>query len=149
MTASRGASNADREHSGQVPGDESYTRWRSWFSLLTGRMNERDLEQYRRDRDTRMEEADCKRCETYRDYLLQYSKTSICGEKQLIRSPSSSQVLLSDSCETTSISWVETFIVVMCDVVDVTYGSQEVLIPIMAFLSVQMSCVIEDILRTQ
>ena len=59
---------------GYIPGDDAWTRWRNWFSILAGKMDQEGLEQYVRARDVRMEEADCKRCEKQRDYLLQYSK---------------------------------------------------------------------------
>lgn len=59
---------------GYIPGEDSTTRWRNFFSLLTGRMTDEGKEHYRRDRDIRHEEADCKRCEKHRDYLLSYSK---------------------------------------------------------------------------
>jgi len=58
---------------GFVEGDDTYTRWRNWFSVLTGKMNEQGLKQYVEARDVRMEEIDCKKCEKQRDYLLQYS----------------------------------------------------------------------------
>ena len=60
---------------GYIEGDDAYTRWRNWVSVLTGKMNEQGLKQYVEARDTRMEEADCKKCEKQRDYLLQYSKS--------------------------------------------------------------------------
>ena len=61
------------EDTGYIPGDDGYTKWRNWFSLLTGKMTVQGQEQYRIARDERMEEADCKRCEKQRDFLLQYS----------------------------------------------------------------------------
>ena len=62
-------------NNGYIEGDDAYTRWRNWISLLTGKMNEQGIKQYVEARDTRMEEADCKKCEKQRDYLLQYSKS--------------------------------------------------------------------------
>ena len=62
------------KYTGYVEGGDAYTRWRNWFSILTGKMSEQGLKQYAEARDIRMEEADCKRCEKQRDYLLQYSK---------------------------------------------------------------------------
>lgn len=59
---------------GFIPGDDAGTRWRNWYAVLTGKMNEKGREQYVEARDTRNEEADCKRCEKQRDYLLQFSK---------------------------------------------------------------------------
>ena len=73
MSAQDNGVQAADKPSGYTAGSDSFTRWRNWFSLLTGQMNGKDVEQYRIDRDHRMEEADCKRCESNRDYLLQYS----------------------------------------------------------------------------
>ncbi|MCJ1480709.1 Mitochondrial inner membrane protease atp23 [Schaereria dolodes] len=67
------SSTDDEKTTGHVAGDDGYTRWRNLFSLLTGKMDEVGKEQYRVARDERMEEADCKRCESQRDFLLQYS----------------------------------------------------------------------------
>ena len=61
------------ESTGYVPGDDVGTRWRNWFAILTGKMNQKGQEQYVEARDLRNEEADCKRCEKQRDYLLQFS----------------------------------------------------------------------------
>ncbi|MCJ1411329.1 Mitochondrial inner membrane protease atp23 [Ptychographa xylographoides] len=58
---------------GYTPGDETFTRLRNWFVLLMGNMNQEGIEQYANDIDLRNEEADCKKCEKRRDYLLQYS----------------------------------------------------------------------------
>ena len=65
------------EDTGYTPGEDSTTRWRNWFSLVTGQMTDEGKKQYRNDRDIRHEESDCKRCEKYRDHLLKYSKASI------------------------------------------------------------------------
>jgi inner membrane protease ATP23 len=62
------------ESTGFIPGEDAGTRWRNWYAILTGKMNEKGLEQYVQARDLRNEEADCKRCEKQRDYLLQFSK---------------------------------------------------------------------------
>ena len=59
---------------GYTPGDETFTRLRNWFVLLMGNMNQEGIEQYANDIDLRNEEADCKKCEKRRDYLLQYSE---------------------------------------------------------------------------
>jgi len=64
------------EPTGFIPGDDAGTRWRNWFAILTGKMNEKGLQQYVEARDIRNEEADCKRCEKQRDYLLQFSKSA-------------------------------------------------------------------------
>ena len=58
---------------GYTPGDDGFTRWRNTFNLLLGRMTEEGVEQYKKGRDDRYEEQDCKRCEKNRDWLLQYS----------------------------------------------------------------------------
>ncbi|KAL9122607.1 MAG: hypothetical protein Q9187_000839 [Circinaria calcarea] len=67
------AAATDTKDTGYTPGNDGFTRWRNWFSLVTGNMSEQGKELYRVARDQRMEEADCKRCESQRDYLLQYS----------------------------------------------------------------------------
>jgi len=59
--------------SGYEPGDDSWTRWRNLFSLITGSMSDEGKEQYRVARDIRNEASDCQRCEDQRDYLLKYS----------------------------------------------------------------------------
>ena len=74
MADSAPSSPGSPENTGYIPGDDAWTRWRNWFSILTGKMDQEGLEQYVRARDIRMEVADCKRCEKQRDYLLQYSK---------------------------------------------------------------------------
>jgi len=58
---------------GFLSGDDSWTRWRNTFTLLSGGMSAEGRMQYRKARDDRYEEADIKRCEKYRDYLLSYS----------------------------------------------------------------------------
>ncbi|MCJ1237331.1 Mitochondrial inner membrane protease atp23 [Varicellaria rhodocarpa] len=62
---------------GYTPGGDSSARWRNFFSLITGNMSDKGKKLYRIARDDRMEEADCKRCEKQRDYLLQYSPTIV------------------------------------------------------------------------
>jgi hypothetical protein len=59
---------------GHLPGDDTWTRWRNIFSIMTGRMSDEGKEQYRVARDSRNEASDCQRCEDQRDYLLKYSK---------------------------------------------------------------------------
>ena len=61
------------EKTGYIRGDDSTTRWRNTFSLLLGRMNEEGKAQYIKARDDRFEEADCKRCDGYKEQLLAYS----------------------------------------------------------------------------
>ena len=73
MAAAKPPPSTDVKNTGYTSGDDGVTRWRNWFSLLTGNMSEQGKELYRKERDQRMEEADCKRCETQRDYLLEYS----------------------------------------------------------------------------
>jgi inner membrane protease ATP23 len=60
---------------GYRPGEDSYSKWRNVFSILTGQMTQEGKEQYRLARDLRNEEADCKRCEKQRDYLFNYSSS--------------------------------------------------------------------------
>ena len=73
MAATTPPTSSDTKDTGYTPGNDGFTRWRNWFSLLTGNMSEQGKGLYRAARDERMEEADCKRCESQRDYLLQYS----------------------------------------------------------------------------
>ena len=73
MATSESPSPGGPKLTGYIPGDDAWTRWRNWFSILAGKMDQEGLEQYVCARDIRMEEADCKRCEKQRDYLLQYS----------------------------------------------------------------------------
>ncbi len=54
-------------------GEDNGSRWRNLFAALTGQMNAEGLAQYKKDIDLRHEAEHCKRCETNRDYLLQYS----------------------------------------------------------------------------
>jgi inner membrane protease ATP23 len=67
-----GASSSSND-TGYRPGEDSYSRWRNIFSILTGQMTPEGKERFRLDRDLRNEEADCKRCEKQRDYLFKYS----------------------------------------------------------------------------
>jgi len=62
-----------KTETGFIPGDDSWTRWRNTFTLLSGGMSPEGRMQYRKARDDRYEEADIKRCKKYRDYLLSYS----------------------------------------------------------------------------
>ncbi|KAI9879440.1 MAG: Mitochondrial inner membrane protease atp23 [Pleopsidium flavum] len=66
-------SNPSSKDTGYTPGDDNFSRWRNVFAILTGSMTQEGKELYRVARDERNEEADCKRCEKQRDYLLQYS----------------------------------------------------------------------------
>ena len=74
MADTESSTTTDVKDTGYVPGDDRLTRWRNWFSFLTGNMSEQGKELYWIARDQRMEMADCKRCETQRDYLLQHSE---------------------------------------------------------------------------
>ncbi|MCJ1319946.1 Mitochondrial inner membrane protease atp23 [Xylographa vitiligo] len=58
-------------NNGYIEGDDAYTRWRNWVSVLTGKMNEQGLKQYVEARDTRMEEADCPVIRFLRDNINQ------------------------------------------------------------------------------
>ena len=73
MTDAEKSLSPESKETGFTSGDDGYTRWSNWFSLLTGKLTAEGKEQYRIARDDRMEDADCKRCEKQRDYLLQYS----------------------------------------------------------------------------
>ena len=55
------------------PGTDTFTHWSNLFNILTGRMSQAGIYEFKRDRDIRNEVADCKRCEERRDYLLKYS----------------------------------------------------------------------------
>ena len=68
---------SERKATGFTPGDDAWTRWQNTFNLLAGRMSLEGQNQYRRARDDRMEEKDCKRCEHWRDYLLAYGKDTL------------------------------------------------------------------------
>lgn len=71
--SARAISEEDKS-TGYIPGDDDWTRWRNLFAALTGKMSHEGLEQFRIARDIQNEEADCKRCEDSRDYLLKYSE---------------------------------------------------------------------------
>lgn len=63
--------------SGYTPGDDSWTLLLNMYSYFSGKMTQEGIDQFRLARDIQNEAADCKRCEDQRDYLLQYSKTSL------------------------------------------------------------------------
>ncbi|KAF2198474.1 mitochondrial inner membrane protease-like protein ATP23 [Delitschia confertaspora ATCC 74209] len=50
-----------------------YYTWSNLFSILAGNASDKTMRGYLEERDTVMEESDCKRCEKHRDFLLQYS----------------------------------------------------------------------------
>ena len=58
---------------GYRPGDDSWTRWRNTFALLSGNLSPEGVRQYQKKRDDRYEEEDCRRCEKFRDHLLSRS----------------------------------------------------------------------------
>lgn len=60
---------------GYIPGDDTWSQFRNMYAILTGKMSDKGKEQFRVAQDVRNEEADCKRCEDKRDYLLQYSES--------------------------------------------------------------------------
>jgi hypothetical protein len=72
-------SNEKPDTKGFIPGDDTWTQFRNIYSILTGKMSNEGIEQFRVARDTRNEEADCKRCEDQRDYLLQFSESIVYG----------------------------------------------------------------------
>ncbi|KAK2750694.1 Mitochondrial inner membrane protease atp23 [Myotisia sp. PD_48] len=58
---------------GFIPGDDLWTQFRNVYAGITGKMTPEGVQQFRLARDIRNEEEDCKRCESDRDYLLNYS----------------------------------------------------------------------------
>lgn len=62
------------QDNGFTPGDGFFTQVKNILNIVTGRMTEEGKEQFRIARDDRNEEADIKRCEEQRDYLLNYSE---------------------------------------------------------------------------
>ncbi|KAL4792906.1 mitochondrial inner membrane protease atp23 [Aspergillus venezuelensis] len=55
------------------PGDDYVTYFRNVFNILTKRMPDEEIEKFRVARDLRNEEADCKRCDEQKEFLLNYS----------------------------------------------------------------------------
>jgi inner membrane protease ATP23 len=49
--------------------------WINYFKILTGSITDEGAFHYRESRCVANEEADCKRCESYRDWALQHSPT--------------------------------------------------------------------------
>lgn len=68
---------ADPKDNGFTPGDGFFTQVKNILNIVSGRMTKEGQEQFRIARDDRNEEADCKRCEDQRDYLLRYSELRI------------------------------------------------------------------------
>jgi inner membrane protease ATP23 len=60
---------------GYTSGDGFFTQVKNILNIVSGRMTKEGQEQFRIARDDRNEEADCKRCEEQRDYLLRYSES--------------------------------------------------------------------------
>jgi hypothetical protein len=56
-----------------LPSDTLLNRFRNFYRMATGSMSPTGQVQYWRDADIRHEAIDCRRCESQRDYLLQYS----------------------------------------------------------------------------
>ena len=54
-------------------GTDYYTRFRNFYRMAVGTMSTEGSTQYWKDADLRYEKADCTRCESHRDWLLQYS----------------------------------------------------------------------------
>ena len=73
MSEAEPSSKSTSTNTGYTPGDDTFTKWRNVFAILTGSMTDDGKEQFRVDRDARNEASDCTRCEKQRDYLLQYS----------------------------------------------------------------------------
>lgn len=67
------ASDKKQKSTGFTPGDDILTHFRNIYAGITGKMTPEGVEQFRLARDLRNEEADCRRCESQRDYLLNYS----------------------------------------------------------------------------
>jgi inner membrane protease ATP23 len=76
QSSSEPVSTGNNRDTGFTPGDDTWTQWRNIFSILTGKMSDEGIEQFRVARDIRNEATDCKRCEDQRDYLLQWSMLS-------------------------------------------------------------------------
>ena len=66
-------STTSSKDTGYVKGDDTFTRWRNIFAIVSGQMTDQGKEQFRLARDIQFEQQDCRRCESYRDYLLKYS----------------------------------------------------------------------------
>ncbi|KAI5299342.1 Mitochondrial inner membrane protease atp23, partial [Ascosphaera atra] len=62
----------DPKVTGYVPGDDAWTICKNLYRYAKGNMTQDGIRQFKIDSDKRNEEADCKRCEESRDFLLQY-----------------------------------------------------------------------------
>ena len=67
------SSSTSSSETGYTFTSDPWIRWRNTFRYLTGQLTPEGNRQYKQGRDERYAEADCKRCEDQRDYLLQYS----------------------------------------------------------------------------
>jgi mitochondrial inner membrane protease ATP23 len=56
-----------------LTGNDIWTRWRNFYRMASGSMSPEGQKKYWHDADVRYEAVDCKRCESQRDWLLQYS----------------------------------------------------------------------------
>lgn len=56
-----------------LPSDSIYSRFKNFWRMASGSMSPDGQKQYWEDADRRYSEIDCRRCESQRDYLLQYS----------------------------------------------------------------------------
>lgn len=63
----------NKNASGYSDGDDGWTTCKNIFSLLTGNMTDEGKERFRLAMDKKNEKSDCERCETSRNYLLEYS----------------------------------------------------------------------------
>jgi inner membrane protease ATP23 len=73
---SNGKDKPDKPDNGFVSGDDTWTQFKNIYSILTGKMSPDGIEQFRLTRDIRNEEADCKRCDEQKEFLLQYSMSA-------------------------------------------------------------------------
>ncbi|EFE33320.1 uncharacterized protein ARB_07680 [Trichophyton benhamiae CBS 112371] len=76
QTTGSDASDKGQKPTGFKPGDDILTHFRNIYAGVTGKMTPEGVEQFRLARDLRNEESDCRRCESQRDYLLNYSMSS-------------------------------------------------------------------------
>lgn len=56
-----------------LPSETMSARFKNFYRMATGKMTPEGQKQYWADADKRYSDVDCKRCETQRDYLLQFS----------------------------------------------------------------------------
>jgi len=56
-----------------LTGQDTWTRFRNFYRMASGSMSPEGQAMYWKDADIRYEKLDCKRCESHRDWLLQYS----------------------------------------------------------------------------